>query len=94
MKLFAGIAVLALAACTPTQDTQGQITEITDHMVIINGPVDMNIANAGPATPTAAMIQQAREICPGAQYLTAEPSERHQYDWNFDYKFRCPNGPA
>lgn len=88
------VASALLAACTPTEDTAGQVVDITDHMVVINGAFDMNIANAGPAKPTAAMIAQAQAICPGAQYLTAEPSNRSEYDWTFNYKFRCPTGPA
>lgn len=90
---LAVIATATVAACTPTQDTQGQVYEVTETMVTIRGAFDMNIANAGPAAPTEAMIAQARDICPGAQYMTAVPSNLHDYDMTFLYRFRCPTGP-
>lgn len=93
--VFATLAAAALAACTPTQDTRGELYEVTDNMVTIRGAFDMSLGNAGtPAAPTAAMVAQAREVCPDAQYMTAVPSNLHEYDYTFLYRFRCPTGPA
>lgn len=87
------LSVAIIAACTPTQDTRGELYEVTDNMVTIRGAFDMSLANAGPAAPTAAMIAQAQAVCPGAQYMTAVPSNLHDYDYTFLYRFRCPTGP-
>lgn len=93
LTVFATLAA-TLAACTPTQDTRGDVYEITDHTVTIRGAFDELGAFSGKsAAPTAAMIAQAQEVCPGAQYLTAIPSNLHEYDYTFLYRFRCPTGP-
>lgn len=92
MTVFSALATAALAACTPTQDTEGAVFEVTDNMVTIRGAYDMTLGS-GVAKPTQAMIAQAEAVCPGAVYMTAVPSNLHQYDATFLYKFRCPTGP-
>lgn len=94
MTPFAIAAFVAISACTPTQDTPGQVFEVTDNMVTIRGAYDMSPANLGtPAAPTAAMVAQAQAVCPNARYMTAVPSNLHQYDDTFLYRFQCPTGP-
>lgn len=81
------IAIAALVAgCALSQDTEGQIVELTDRTVKIRGAYDMSVPGK-PATPTAAMISQARAVCPGAKYLTALPDTGNNY--TFDYLFQC-----
>ncbi|MEQ3625975.1 MAG: hypothetical protein ABNH26_08710 [Celeribacter sp.] len=86
------VTIATLAGCTVPEDTPGSVYEVTQHTVTIRGAYDMSLG--GKAHPTAAMIQQAKDICPGATYLSATPSNLHEYDYTFRYLFRCPNGPA
>lgn len=88
MKLVIALAsTAALAACVPAQTTQGSVYAITDQTVTIRGAFDMSLS-PGPAKPTEAMVAQAREICPGAQYVSANPTPTDTY--TFLYLFRCP----
>jgi len=64
----------------------GSVYEITDHTVTIRGAYSMD-GSGRPATPTSAMVAQARDICPDAQYLSATPSPTDE--WTFLYLFRC-----
>ena len=87
------LAFLMLSACAVSPDMQGSVYELTETTVTIRGAYDMNLGS-GPASPTPAMVAQAEEQCPGAKYLSATPSNLHQYDYTFLYLFRCPHGPA
>lgn len=87
MRHIFTVAVLTLAAgCAISQDTQGQIVELTDRTVKIRGAYDMSVPGK-PAAPTTAMIAQARAVCPNAKYLTALPDTGNNY--TFDYLFQC-----
>ena len=90
MKRLALLALPLLAACAVPPETRGELYEVTDNMVTIRGAINTNILVAGEAAPTPAMIAQAREVCPNAQYMSAAPSDLHQYDMDFLFKFRCP----
>jgi ABC-type uncharacterized transport system auxiliary subunit len=88
MKLVIALASAAtLAGCVLPQATQGSVYAITDQTVTIRGAFDMSLAS-GPAKPTEAMIAQAREICPGARYVSANPTPSDTH--TFLYLFRCP----
>lgn len=78
------IAATLLSACTVADDQRGAVYEITDKTVTIRGAFS---ANGQPAKPTPAMVAQAKEVCPGATYLSANPSPTDQY--TFLYLFRC-----
>jgi len=57
---------LALAACTVPDDQPGVIYEITEYTVTVRG-------SSTYSGPTQAMQAQAKEICPGAEYIAANP---------------------
>lgn len=89
MKYFAAVSLIALAACgAPPADTAGQVTQFTGQTVTVRGAAD-NTLGATP-TPTAAMAAQAKQQCGGsASYLSATPSNLHQYDFAYNFLFRC-----
>jgi hypothetical protein len=79
------IAATVLSGCaTVAEDQRGSVYEITDKTVTIRGAFSLN---GQTAKPTPAMAFQAREICPGATYLSANPSPTDNY--TFLYLFRC-----
>jgi len=92
MRQSAFIALIALAGCVVPQDQKGDVYDITENTVTIRGAYDMTL-DGTPAKPTAAMVAQAEAICPNARYLTAIPSNLHEYDYTFLYRFQCPTGP-
>ncbi len=85
------LAILLVSACAVPEDRQGTIYEISEYTVTIRGSAGML---TGPARPTQAMQEQAREICPGAEYLSANPLSTDYgagitiVSWL--YMFRCP----
>lgn len=84
MKPLAILAAIALAGCVTTDPaTRGSVYEITEKTVTIRGAYTYGKT----AKPTTAMVAQAQEICPNAQYLSANPSPT-DYD-TFLYLFRC-----
>jgi len=79
------LTLLALAACyIVPEDFPGSVYEITDQTVTVRGMASLD---GKPARPTLAMRNQAEEICPGAEYLSANP---YPYDeLTFLYLFKC-----
>lgn len=78
------VSAIALAGCvTTTPATRGSIYAVTDKTVTVRGA----FSQGQIAKPTEAMVAQAREICPGARYLSANPSPT-DYD-TFHYLFLC-----
>ena len=87
MKRFA--LAIALAGCVPTADQPGQIVAANGKTVTIRGAGDYSLANAGSGfKPTAAMIAQANEVCPGARFASGVPESPDT--WAIDYLFICP----
>jgi hypothetical protein len=84
--MFATAAILGLGAtaCTVPETMEGSVYQFNGETVTIRGAFsDLQ----GPARPTAAMVDQARDVCPGATYLSANPTPG---DVNtFLYLFRC-----
>lgn len=78
------LALPLLAACVVPEDTPGHVKEVGSRTVTIQGAFS---SDGSGARPTAAMIAQAREICPGAKYLSATATPGN-YD-TFDYLFLC-----
>jgi hypothetical protein len=85
MRILA-LPLIALAACTVSEDTRGGVYAVTDQSVTIRGVYDLSLSS-GPARPTQAMIAQAQDVCPDATYLSASPSPTD--DYTFLYLFRC-----
>lgn len=84
MKSSALVLALAVAGCVTTEPaTRGSVYAFNGDTVTIRGAYTYGQT----AKPTEAMIAQAREVCPGAQYLSANPSPT-DYD-TFLYLFRC-----
>lgn len=75
---------VTITGCVVSDDTEGSITQISDRTVTIRGAYSMD---GTPARPTSAMIRQAQAICPGAKYISANPSPT-DYD-TFLYLFQC-----
>ena len=92
MRLLPLVLCVSLASCAIPTSMKGSVHELTEHTVTIRGAFDMS-PGAGAARPSLAMIAQAQDLCPGAEYLSATPSNIHKYDYTFLYLFRCPNGP-
>lgn len=86
MFRFAIPVLVAVSACTVSQDTPGSVYEVTDNTVTIRGAYDLT-ASGAPAAPTAAMVAQAKAVCPSAAYMSATPSPSD--DYTFLYLFRC-----
>lgn len=86
MRLFACLAAALIAAsCGEVpQTTRGSVYEVTDETVTIRG----QFQSGQTARPTEAMTAQAEDVCPGAKYLSANPSPTDVY--TFLYLFRCP----
>lgn len=81
--------VLFAAACVPTTDTPGQIVAANGKTVTIRGAGDYSLGNAGKGwKPTAAMVAQANEICPGAKFASGVPESPDS--WAINYLFICP----
>ncbi len=78
------LALPFLAACVVPEDTRGHVVEVGSRAVTIEGAFS---SDGSGARPTAAMIAQAREICPGAKYVSASPNTGN-YD-TFNYLFLC-----
>lgn len=86
MRFFIAPALLVLAACsTVTPETQGQVTAFNGDTVTVRG--GFTVGDGKPAEPTPAMIAQAKEVCPGATYLSATP-DPDSFDF-FLYLFKC-----
>ena len=82
VKIFL-CAMGLLAACAPvTQDTPGQVVLRGDEVIIV-GPVKHGRA----AAPTNRMVEQAKEACPTARYVSARPSLSEAS--KFDFLFAC-----
>lgn len=77
-------ATALVSACTVAESQQGSVYEITDKTVTIRGAFSLN---GQTAKPSAAMVAQAKAICPGATYVSANPSPTDTY--TFLYLFRC-----
>lgn len=86
MRYLALGLALAISACTVSPDTEGAVYQFNGETVTIRGAYTMD-GTSKPATPTPAMVAQAKEICPGATYLSATPSPTDNY--TFLYLFRC-----
>lgn len=78
------LALPLLAACVVPEDTPGTVREVGARTVTIQGVFS---ADGSVARPTAAMVAQAKEICPGAKYLSASPTVGNLD--TFDYLFLC-----
>lgn len=78
------LALPLLAACVVPEDTPGHVKEVGARTVTIQGAFS---SDGSGAHPTAAMVAQAQDICPGAKYLSASPTPGN-YD-TFDYLFLC-----
>lgn len=76
---------LPLAACVVSEDTPGYVTEVGSRSVTIQGTFS---TDGSIARPTSAMVAQAKEICPGARYMSAKPTVGNLD--TFDYLFLCP----
>jgi len=86
--------LLVTTACAVPDNFPGSVYEITELTVTIRGAYDMSpeallfTTPPKPASPNRAMRAQAEEICPGAEYVSANP---YPYDYyTFLYLFRCP----
>lgn len=86
MRYFVLPALLGLSACMSTipEDGRGSVYQFNSETVTIRGGFD---ASRGAAKPTPQMIEQAREVCPNATYLSANPTPSDTY--TFLYLFRC-----
>jgi hypothetical protein len=86
-KVLPAAAVLglaSLAACTVPETMRGSVYQFNGDSVTIRGAFSQD---GTPARPTAAMVEQAREVCPNATYLSANPTPDDVY--TFLYLFRC-----
>lgn len=78
------LLVSAVAGCTVPETFEGSVTQITDRTVTVRGTFAMD---GSTARPTAAMVAQAKAICPTARYVSATAVVG---DVNFfDYLFQC-----
>jgi hypothetical protein len=78
------LALPLLTACVVSEDTTGHVKEVGARTVTIQGAFS---ADGSAARPTAAMVAQAQEICPGAKYLSATATPGNLD--TFDYLFLC-----
>jgi hypothetical protein len=82
---FAVLICGLMSACSVSEETPGSVSGVVNGFVTVSGPK----AVGEPATPTARMIAQAQEVCPGALYRSARPSTT---DYGiYDYLFKCVN---
>lgn len=86
MRRIAILAAIALGGCVVPETQEGSVYQFNGETVTIRGVYTMDLG-ATPAHPTAAMVAQAKAVCPGATYLSATPSPT-DYD-TFLYLFRC-----
>ncbi|WP_424974278.1 hypothetical protein [Dinoroseobacter sp. S124A] len=87
MRIVALAALgLSLAGCAIPQDQRGQVYEFTGETVTIRGAF-VSTSKQRFAAPTEAMVAQAKEVCPNATYLGANPSPTDGYTSLF--LFRC-----
>jgi hypothetical protein len=86
MRVLALLSVSALvvSACTVADDFEGSVYQFNGETVTIRGAYSMD---GSTARPTSAMIRQAKDVCPGAEYLSATPSPTDEY--TFLYLFKC-----
>lgn len=78
-------ALTVIAACGPIPETtRGSVYQFNGETVTIRGDFS---ADGTPAKPTEAMIAQAKDVCPGATYLSATPTPDDV--WTFLYLFKC-----
>jgi len=78
------LVAAALAACAIPETTRGTVYQFNGDSVTIRGAFAWD---GSPARPTVAMIAQARDVCPNATYLSANPTPGDQY--TALYLFRC-----
>lgn len=84
-RFCAAFAVTALlSGCVVPEDVRGTVTQYNGDSVTIRGAFSMD---GSPARPTAGMAAQAREVCPGAKYISADPASGD--DYSFLYLFKC-----
>lgn len=84
MKRIISITTISLlTACTVPQDTPGSVYAFDDNSVTIRGAFQPGQT----AAPNSTMVSQAKEVCPGATYISATPSPTDT--WSFLYLFRC-----
>lgn len=81
---FILLSAVALTACSGFQDTPGQVSGVDERgRFFITGPKQFGVDPA----PTERMTQQAKEVCPNAQYVDSRPSTA---DFNlFEFEFYC-----
>lgn len=80
--------LLLLPACVPMQTTPGQVTQFNGASVTIRGAGDFSLSNAGKGfKPTAEMVNQARQVCPGATFVSGIGTPDNSF--TVDYLFRC-----
>jgi hypothetical protein len=88
MKKLAPLLIL-LSACVPAQDQPGQVVAANGKTVTIRGAGDYSLRAPGQGfSPTAAMVKQAQEVCPGAKFASGVPESAES--WAIDYLFVCP----
>lgn len=79
------LPILLLSACVALpESTTGLVTAVNERSVTIQGRFS---ADGSVAHPTAAMVAQAQDVCPGARYLSAKATEGNLD--TFDYLFLC-----
>lgn len=84
MRFFIIPALLLATACTTlSEDTPGQVVAFNGDTVTVRG----GFSAGQTASPTPAMVSQAKAQCSGAAYLSATP-DPNSLD-HFLYLFRC-----
>jgi hypothetical protein len=86
LRRIAIMAAISLSGCVVPETQEGSVYQFNGETVTIRGVYDMTLSGK-PAAPTAAMVAQAKAVCPGATYLSANPSPSD--DYTFLYLFRC-----
>lgn len=95
MKLKAKALVVCgmalLPACVgPTSDMRGDVVAVNDRTVTVRGLAGVSMLNPEMPTPTPAMIAQAKEICPNAEFLSSQfVDEDVPLEIQADYLFLC-----
>jgi len=88
MKKLAPL-LFVLSACVPVTDQPGQVVAANGKTVTIRGAGDYSLANAGKGwKPSAAVVAQAQEVCPGAKFASGVPESPDS--WAINYLFICP----
>lgn len=82
--VFLCVVSLAVTACSVTNNTPGQLSGVdASGRLTITGPKQFG----GDPKPSDRMVEQAKAVCPEAEFLYAEPST---VDFNlYEYEFRC-----